>query len=79
MTHPPLGVAILPGLAALGHADFGIGSSEHPDVGRGRVLDTLIRVVDFRPVLSQSAIQGDQCQRLVCSASVGIGETPPMN
>ena len=61
----PLGVAILPSLTTLGHADFGVDSSEHPDVGRGRVLDTLIRVVDFRPVLSQSAIQGDQRQGLV--------------
>ena len=39
--HKPLCVSILPGLTDLRHADFGLDSSEHVDVGCGSVLDPL--------------------------------------
>lgn len=37
----PLGVALLPSLAAAGHAECSIDGLELLDVGRKRVLDTL--------------------------------------
>ena len=68
-SHETLGVAVLPSLTDLGHADLRIDSLEHLGVRRGRILDALVRMVDFRSVLSQRPVQGHQRQRLVQAAS----------
>jgi len=43
----PLGVAVLPGLAHIGHANLDINILEHLSVGSGCILDSLVRVMDF--------------------------------
>ena len=55
-----LGVAILPGFALVGHADLDLGVVKDLRVGRGRVLGSLVRMVNLRSsVLGQRSLQSD--------------------
>jgi tetratricopeptide (TPR) repeat protein len=61
-----LGVAVLPGFALVSHADLDLGVLKDLSVGRGRVLDALVRMVNlWSRILDEPALQSDQSQGVV--------------
>jgi len=64
--HQTLGVAVLPGLASIGHADLNLGILQDLGIGHGRVLDALVRVVNlWRRMGDQRSLQRSQRQRVI--------------
>ena len=63
------GIAVLPGLTHLSHADLYMGILKHLDVDCSCILHTLIGVMDLWDAMSQCLLQGGHGQRLI--------QTPP--
>ena len=64
-THEALSIAMLRGVADGGHTDLDTEGPQRLDIGRSRILDALVGVMNVGPLLDQRPPQGGQRERLV--------------
>ena len=64
-THEALSRAMLRGVADGGHTDLDTEGPQRLDIGRSRILDALVRVMNVGSLLDQRASQGRHRERLV--------------